>query len=725
MILDSSSSDDDDETLPLSTYPPRSPPPSPGFASRLQSYTRFLRGPRALLLAVLLTVYLALSHYNNSRRSPPLGYTSLGPQDGFEKAPEGPQLPILVLPNGTRYQHPLRPSWPEPWPHRPDVASLLSSWRFPPTEGTIGVDADSVENVARRVLVGQGTKAPRSQFEVPKESLRDADAMFGRDAEEWKVPKLSKGEGYGKDGRPLQVPRDALHTGRNAGWKPPKLGSKKALPRVQKESKDTRTEEHKIQDSQRREWVRKAFLHLWENYKESAWGHDELRPLSKTATDNFNGWSATIFDSLDTLLLMGLEEEYLLAREHVTQVDFSYLTPKDPRAYSSPSAEALPPLSPPDALPRMASLPLELISPQAVPTFETTIRYLGALLAAFDLSADPLMLARAVELGNWLLPSLSTRSGLLVPTYKLGSNSNGGLVGQVVFAEVASVSLEFTRLSQLTGDPIYFEAISRTTDTLDNWRAAERLPHLFPTQINPDEPRFLPGVYSAYEYLIKEHQLLQGASEQYLRMYTSAIDSAYQHLIRPINVVPGKEGMVTIGDLHFRELHEGELKSWYSMRLDHLTAFAGGMLGLGAKLLDRPKDMETAVNFTSTCVWAYEATRSGLAPEIMQFWVESDSRRWETVQMADGSKARAVKGDPMGVHSGNNYHIQRPETIESVWYMYRLTGDRAWQDKGWMMFTNWVAATIIEGGFAHVLDVNRSQLEHDDSGVESFVYGET
>lgn len=102
--------------------------------------------------------------------------------------------------------------------------------------------------------------------------------------------------------------------------------------------------------------------------------------------------------------------------------------------------------------------------------------------------------------------------------------------------------------------------------------------------------------------------------------------------------------------------------------------------------------------FTSTCVWAYEATRSGLAPEIMQFWVESDSRRWETVQMAgeffaarlrsradltpaptDGSKARAVKGDPMGVHSGNNYHIQRPETIESVWYMYRLTGDRAWQ----------------------------------------------
>lgn len=140
-----------------------------------------------------------------------------------------------------------------------------------------------------------------------------------------------------------------------------------------------------------------------------------------------------------------------------------------------------------------------------------------------------------------------------------------------------------------------------------------------------------------HRYLIKQHQLLQGASPQYSRMYKDSIISAYQHLIRPINVVPGMEGMVTIGDLHFRELHEGELKSWYSMRLDHLTSFAGGMLGLGAKLLDRPMDLVTAVNFTRACLWAYDATRSGLAPEIMQFWVESDSRRWDTVKMAGES----------------------------------------------------------------------------------------
>lgn len=79
-------------------------------------------------------------------------------------------------------------------------------------------------------------------------------------------------------------------------------------------------------------------------------------------------------------------------------------------------------------------------------------------------------------------------------------------------------------------------------------------------------------------------------------MYQAAIDSAYQHLIRPINVVPGQEGMVTFGDLHFRELHEGELKSWYSMRLDHLTAFAGGMLG---ELLLRPSNASRVLTFRS------------------------------------------------------------------------------------------------------------------------------
>lgn len=157
---------------------------------------------------------------------------------------------------------------------------------------------------------------------------------------------------------------------------------------------------------------------------------------------------------------MGLTDEYELARAHIAKIDFSYLTPKNPASYSPPSADALPPLSFLRPTPIYVSLPPHLASPQAVPAFETVIRYLGALLSAYDLSHDPLMLRRAQELGDWMLPSLGTWSGLGVGTYRIGMNPHGGPTGPAILAEVGSLSLEFTRLSQVTGDDTYFNAVS-------------------------------------------------------------------------------------------------------------------------------------------------------------------------------------------------------------------------------------------------------------------------
>src|SRR5262245_42876484 len=58
------------------------------------------------------------------------------------------------------------------------------------------------------------------------------------------------------------------------------------------------------------EAVRQEFLHAWNGYKRYAWGHDELKPLSKSYRD----WYATSLymtpvDSLDTMILMGLKDE--------------------------------------------------------------------------------------------------------------------------------------------------------------------------------------------------------------------------------------------------------------------------------------------------------------------------------------------------------------------------------------------------------------------------------
>ncbi len=50
------------------------------------------------------------------------------------------------------------------------------------------------------------------------------------------------------------------------------------------------------------------------------------------------------------------------------------------------------------------------------------------------------------------------------------------------------------------------------------------------------------------------------------------------------------------------------------------------------------------------------------------------------------------------MRTANRRQIGRPETIESVFYMWRLTGDRKWQDQGWTMFVNWVEHAITETG---------------------------
>ena len=64
--------------------------------------------------------------------------------------------------------------------------------------------------------------------------------------------------------------------------------------------------------------VKAEFLHAWNGYKKYAWGHDDLKPLSKTYRD----WYAqpllmTPVDSLDTMIIMGFDEEAAATRAYI------------------------------------------------------------------------------------------------------------------------------------------------------------------------------------------------------------------------------------------------------------------------------------------------------------------------------------------------------------------------------------------------------------------------
>lgn len=55
------------------------------------------------------------------------------------------------------------------------------------------------------------------------------------------------------------------------------------------------------------EAVQEAFRHAWKGYKAFAWGHDELKPISKTHGEWF-GLGLTLIDALDTMWILGLKD---------------------------------------------------------------------------------------------------------------------------------------------------------------------------------------------------------------------------------------------------------------------------------------------------------------------------------------------------------------------------------------------------------------------------------
>jgi mannosyl-oligosaccharide alpha-1,2-mannosidase len=203
---------------------------------------------------------------------------------------------------------------------------------------------------------------------------------------------------------------------------------------------------------QRRAQVEDAFKHSWKGYKDHAWLHDEVMPVSGGQKDPFVGWAATLVDSLDTLYIMDLKDEFAEAIAALDKIDFS-----------RPNAEK-------------------------VPVFEVTIRYLGGLLGAWDISGHkyPVLLRKATELGEFLYKAFDTPSGLPVPYYWWKNETDGKLPGEdhVIIAQIASLSLEFIRLSQVTGDPKYAAQIQIITDQLAETQRLTALPGMWPIQAN-------------------------------------------------------------------------------------------------------------------------------------------------------------------------------------------------------------------------------------------------
>lgn len=219
-----------------------------------------------------------------------------------------------------------------------------------------------------------------------------------------------------------------------------------SIPRIQADFAEE-SDDQKVLRQERLRAVKEAFLHSWEGYKSHAWLNDEVAPLSGQRKNELGGWGATLVDSLDTLWIMGLEKEFAIAVSALKKIDFT-------------------------------TTPLYKVN-----IFETTIRYLGGLLSAYDVSGQKydLLLEKAIELGDMLYVAFDTPNRMPVTRWDWENAALGGDQSpdsHSLVAEVGSMTLEFTRLSQLTGDRKYYDAVARVTDLLADWQNHTRSPGL-------------------------------------------------------------------------------------------------------------------------------------------------------------------------------------------------------------------------------------------------------
>jgi endoplasmic reticulum Man9GlcNAc2 1,2-alpha-mannosidase len=436
---------------------------------------------------------------------------------------------------------------------------------------------------------------------------------------------------------------------------------------------------------ERREAVKEAFKISWSGYEKYAWGMDEYHTVSKGGRNMVEGGMGWIIvDSLDTAILMNLTDEVSRAREWIS-TSLSYNADHD------------------------------------VNTFETTIRMLGGLLSAYYLSTtyphlapildddtlqpgEDLYIEKATDLADKLLGAYDTPSG--IPLASINLNTSKGIPsgdGLSSTAEAATLQLEMKHLSKITGEPVYWERSEQIIKLIDDQQMEGGLVPIF---IHPTSGTFRGQNIrlgsrgdSYYEYLIKQYLQTRGGEPVYKQLWDEALTGIKKYLITWTK----NSNLCIIGE------RPNGLQYELTPKMDHLVAFMPGTIALGitngstvneAKARLGPgwtkqhdEDMRLAEELMKSFWGMYKVTATGLAPEISYFHIDDSPRRWsfeEDWNMPVSDDLDDSSDAPWhldyDIHPQDVHNLQRPETVESLFYMYHITRDPKYRDWGWQMF---------------------------------------
>ncbi|MDL2354350.1 MAG: glycoside hydrolase family 47 protein [Pseudomonadota bacterium] len=384
--------------------------------------------------------------------------------------------------------------------------------------------------------------------------------------------------------------------------------------------------------------VKLATQQSWQAYKKYAWGHDALKPLSKQPHDWYpTSLLMTPVDALDTLLLMGLKTEASEATELIaTRLSF------DQDMY--------------------------------VQNFEITIRLLGGLLSAYQITHDARLLALAEDLGTRLLPVFESPTGLPYTHVNLRTGQVRGTISNP--AETGTLLLEFGTLSRLTNKPVFYDKAKRALVATYERSSAVGLVgsaiDVVTGKWTDNNAHIGGGIDSYYEYLYKCWRLFGDVE----------CKTMWEHSIGAVNRYLADE---VRGELWYghADLHSGARTTSQYGALD---AFMPALLVLGGDL-DRARRLQDS----NLKMWRLH----GIEPEALDY---------RTMKVTSPEYAL------------------RPEIVESAYYLYHQTGEAKYRTMGREFLTGFLRHCRAQGAFAALKDV-RSKQKADS--MESFVFAET
>ena len=420
-----------------------------------------------------------------------------------------------------------------------------------------------------------------------------------------------------------------------------------------------------MEEPDRVDAVRNAMAHAWHGYEKYAWGADELQPDSKQGKfgvlgglGGFSGLGASIVDAMSTLHLMGFNEEFERAHAWIAE-----------------------------------NMTFDSEQPQTISFFETTIRLLGGLMSAYDLSGSQLFLDKAEDLARRIAPAFNSSTGILTNGASLPFTAVSNSPDDVALAECGSNLIEFGTLAARSGNETY-RSLAESGMRFLHAKHPEQ--PLLGVTVNRMSGRIADAmvtiaapVDSYFEYLLK-YWVLTGKRDNHWRdRWINATDTALDVLTVKANRTDGTPGYEFVGDIPYRGAN-------LSPVVTHLGCFYPGSVALGvisgaATGERRRRYLSFAENMMETCFQLYNMTTTGL-----------------------GADTAMVDVDTSEITITGRSYLQRPEVVESLFYLWRATHNKRYREWGWKIFQAMERHGRKAAGYAGSGDVMSDPPPSDD-----------